>query len=190
MSSRIVVQFCLKALVVMALGGHVVAQTTIYRHVDKDGNVTFTDQSGPGREQVRVTPVQTYTPPAASVPKPRAGSAGKDQTRALSDAARPTPAYTRFEIASPSNEEAIRNNAGAIKVGVRVEPTLAPNDRVQLLIDGKPLGEPTRSTIVTSPNIDRGTHTLSARLVDKKGNTRAVAPGVTFHLIRASVVKR
>ncbi len=174
----------------MSLGGYVGAQTTVYRHIDKDGNVTFSDQPGPGREQVRVTPVQTYTPPAASVPKSRAGSARKDQSRSLSDPQSPTPGYTRFEIASPSNEEAIRNNAGAVTVGVQVEPALARNDRIQFLIDGKPFGEPTRTTIVTLPNIDRGTHTLSARLIDKKGNTRAVAAGVTFHLIRASVAKR
>ena len=36
----------------------------IYKRVDDEGNISFSDKPQPGSEKVKLAPIQTYTPPA------------------------------------------------------------------------------------------------------------------------------
>lgn len=153
----------------------VVAQT-VYRSVDDQGNVTYSDQQSPGSKKVIVAPVQTYD--SRAIP----------QNSIVPSAPKPPPAkpvYTEFVIVSPADDEAVRSNSGDLTIGVRLNPELREGDRISFAVDGKAHGEPTRSTVQTLPAVDRGTHSLSAAVIDADGNRIATAPPVTFHLLRA-----
>ncbi|MGL4957377.1 MAG: hypothetical protein ACRC49_00035, partial [Plesiomonas sp.] len=96
---------------------------------------------------------------------------------------------TQIAILSPIDEQTVRNNSGDIDVTVMVVPKLTESQTVQLLLDGNPSGSPTRSIQQQLKNIDRGSHQVSAQLLDK-GQVVATAPAVTVYLHRASVLNR
>jgi hypothetical protein len=153
------------------------ASAEVYRIVDEDGNVTFTDQPRPGAERLRVAPVPTYRAP--KLPSPT----GAEDTPVE------TVKYQSVRIAQPEDDLAIRDNAGNVTVSVTTDPALvtAQGHRIQLYLDGEKQGKPTTSTMFTFSNLDRGTHTLVAAVVDDKGKELARSQPSTFHLLRAAV---
>jgi len=166
----------------VGLASTAAGQTTVYRSVDKEGNVTLSDRPTPGAEKVEVVPVQTFATPA--VPPPRASPAPDGEATAGG------PGYRVFEIVSPADDEAIRSNAGDVTIGFRSEPGLREGDRVEILIDGERFGEPSRNDLQTVSNVDRGSHRLTARVIDASGEPIATAGPVTFHLLRAAVGRK
>ena len=48
--------------------------------------------------------------------------------------------YSDFRIASPGNQEAIRDNAGNVNVDLKLTPSLRSGDKIALLLDGKSVG--------------------------------------------------
>jgi hypothetical protein len=55
------------------------------------------------------------------------------------------------------------------------------------MVDGVDQGEPVDSTGITFQNVDRGSHTLSARIVAADGTTLETAPPVTVFVHRTTV---
>ena len=155
-------------------------QAEVYRIVNPDGSVTFTDQPQQGAETVKLPPVSTYPAPRVSAP-PQASS-GQDGESA--DAG-----YSSFEVVAPAPETTIRDNQGNVSMEVRVEPALQVEQghRIQFMVNGVDQGEPSTNTGVTFQNVDRGSHSLSARLIDAEGKTLMTAPAVTVFVRRTSV---
>ena len=156
------------------------AQAEVYRIVNPDGSITFTDQATPGAEPHTLPPVSTYSAPKASAATLAGDRQGNDAAG---------PAYRAFAVASPADEQTLRDNAGNISMLVRVDPPLRveAGHRIQFMVDGVDQGEPSTATGVTFQNVDRGSHTLSARLIDAEGQTLMTAPAVTVFLHRATV---
>lgn len=156
-------------------------QAEVYRIVNPDGSVTFTDQPQQGAETVKLPPVSTY--PAPRVSAPVQASSGQDGESA--DAG-----YSSFVVVSPAPETTIRDNQGNVSMQVRVEPALQVEQghRIQFMVDGVDQGEPSASTGVTFQNVDRGSHSLSARLIDAEGKTLMTTPAVTVFVRQASLL--
>lgn len=188
MSAAAVPTLCVFTVLALGLNASLNAQTAVYRYVDKNGDVTFSDKRKAGGDAIEVAPIQTYAPPARKPATPPAQVRGVTQSdpQKLLRAAN----YTRFEIVSPSTNEVLRSNAGNVAVGVRIEPELAPGNTIQFVVDGKSFGGASRNTVKTLSNVDRGTHTLSARVLNETGKTLATTPAMTFHLFRASIARR
>lgn len=154
-------------------------QAEVYRIVNPDGSVTFTDQPVQGAEKLDLPPVMTYSAPKMRAPAPAGqganGSGGQS--------------YSRFVIASPAPETTIRDNAGNVSMVVQVEPSLQVErgHRIQFMVDGVDQGEPVDSAGITFQNVDRGSHTLSARIVDADGTTLETTPPVTVFVHRTTV---
>jgi len=75
------------------------------------------------------------------------------------------------KITEPSDQQTFRNDAESIAVNVFVTPSLQKNDKVVILIDGQPNGDPTETTQFSLPTLERGSHTLQARVISSNGNT-------------------
>lgn len=166
----------MRALVLLVLVGvAVAANAAIYRWVDADGTVTYSDRPQPGSEQLKLTPLQTFSPPpvpndTASVPK---------QTRQFKD-------YEEFAILAPRNGATFRNNGGNIDVQLELEPALRSTHRVDIILNGLSLGDTGRTMSLTLNNVDRGTHRLQAMIMDESGNELARTDTVTFYLHRTT----
>ncbi len=145
----------------------------VYRSLDEDGNVVFTDKPSTDAEKIRIDKVQTisppkvkdfeYTPPAKSVDS----------------------VYTKLEVVNPKNDQVIIGNTGDITVSVLIEPGLNATlgDRLVLYMDGKKQAE-SSSTSFAFTNLDRGTHTAKVDVVNKEGKSLKSSTPVPFTVIR------
>lgn len=161
----------------------------VYKRTKPDGSVEFTDvPSKQEEEPVPVNPMNTFKAPPvpalrSSTPEPRASEDKK---------------YTAISITSPANEASIRNNAGNITVTVSLEPALQPGHKLVLLVDGtpKPASDDTADDAEKAEsapgnfelnNIDRGSHSLEAQVLNEEGKTVISSTPVTVYLHRYSV---
>lgn len=152
----------------------------MYRWKDAQGNVVFGDSPPEGvqAEPVRVRPnvVETPSLPQAAPPSPAAEPAA--------------PAYRELRIVDPVDGSTVRENAGNIVVSISLDPGLnvRAGHKVQLLLDGNQVAE---GQTVQFPltNVDRGTHSLSVRVVTAQGRELASSPAISFTLQRYSALQ-
>jgi hypothetical protein len=155
-----------------------VAQAEIYRSTTADGEVIFSDQPGPGAEKVQLPELPTYKAPPVGA---RAGGAEqKPPAKSL---------YQEMVFTTPGDDATVRNNLGALTASVSLQPVLKTRlgHRVQFYLDNAPHGEPIAGTAVSFTGLDRGSHLLSASVVDAQGNTIISSDTVIFHLHRESI---
>lgn len=103
---------------------------------------------------------------------------------------KPIPHYT-IEIKSPANGQTFQNNTTSIPVTVSVDPELDVDegDKIVLFIDGMQFGEPLASTTINTHRLDRGQHSLQAKVLQKNG-PGAESPIVTIFQHRSSALLR
>lgn len=158
------------------------ASAAIYKWVDSNGHVVFSDQPHPGAQKVELPPISTFSDQ---------GAAQKPATATTSSKAKKRPAaiYHNFVIVKPTAGETFWNNVGTLDVQLGLTPPeLREGDKILINLDGKPQGKGITTPRFTLHNLDRGTHVLSASVVDGAGRTLITAPSVTFYLHKASAL--
>jgi hypothetical protein len=147
----------------------------IYKWVDENGKVHYSDTEVHGAEEVELPKTVTFTPtnstPSGAVSNGKADSAG-----AL--------AYAKMVIVKPEMNETINSNEGNVDVGITLTPDLRPGHSITLYLDGKKLVKELKKVATTLTNIDRGSHTLRASVMDKEGIALINSKSVIFHLKR------
>lgn len=179
-------------LLTLTLATSALAATKIYRVVDADGNVIFTDvppEQRRGSEQtsevIDVRPANAYDSPDR-----RRDQTGRDLwivEDANAEEGEPTDVpvvYTEVAVLSPAADEAVRANDGTILVSGAVRPELGEGHQVQLTLDGA-VHSQSVSAQFTLTNVDRGTHSVSLSVVDQNGAVLATSATHRFHVLRA-----
>jgi hypothetical protein len=89
----------------------------------------------------------------------------------------------------PEDEATVRNNLGVVTIRLVLEPALNTKlgHKIQYFLDDKPHGPPVQNTAMGFSNIERGTHTLSATVIDSDEQTVMSSDTVIFHLHRESI---
>ncbi len=153
--------------------------TTIYKVKHPDGSVSYSDQPMNNAEQMTVRPVETI--PAFDVKNsPRLETQLQDQED------EPASYYTNLSILSPEPESAFYSGNGDIEVVVRSVPALKRQHLFQLSMDGQIIGSNQSGTFFIQ-GVDRGTHSLQARIVDAN-RTTLINSSSRFTLHRPSVL--
>lgn len=160
-------------LLVCAAGIGRAATVPVYKTVNPDGSVSFSDQPQPGAVELHIAPVQTYQPPALPAPAP-----ARAKPHAVSG-------YALVAIVSPRAGQTFHDGGGDVPVQVRVVPALHDGDRIAITLDGKEVETSVAHSFLLH-NVFRGTHTLGARVIGANGEVRASAPTVTFYMHRTS----
>jgi len=155
------------------------AHAEIYKTVDANGNVTYTDK--PSDNAIPVTIPKTNTVPSTSAPTTPANQTTTTDTTMNDPTKKP---YTKFEISSPVDQESIQNQP-ILNVKLAVSPNLQDNDVIQIYVDGGPAGNALHQTsfALTIPN--RGTHILSATLFDKDMKLLMRSNSITIYVHQA-----
>jgi hypothetical protein len=161
----------------LALAGGAVPAEEVYKVIQPDGTVEFTDSPPPGEaaEQVEIPPLNTAEPPASPT------SSAPSSTDAASRS------YSEFRITSPSDGESIRDNAGNVNIDLSLKPTLRSGDKIDVLLDGRSVGGGNK-TAITLSEMNRGTHSVQALVKDSAGKVVARSNSVTFTLQRRSAI--
>ncbi|MBK8133351.1 MAG: DUF4124 domain-containing protein [Gammaproteobacteria bacterium] len=152
------------------------ADPTIYRVIDAQGKVSYTDTPPKDGTAEPVTLKEVNTQPAMDarkVPVPAPDAA--------------TNPYTRIEIASPANDSTIPPGQLSVVVQLQLEPALQPGHMVQFYLDGKPQGPAAAATAITLDELYRGSRAIHAAIVDAKGTQVAQSNSVVIHVKRPSV---
>ena len=163
-------------LTALLLAAALPASAQIYKYIDANGKTVFTNQppTNVDAKPVELPPTNTVGPQ---------GPVAAPATSGTEDQA--TKAYQILALSNLPDDEALRQNNGTFIVNVVVQPALAPDHQLQLLLDGQPYGAPTSSTGIGLQNIDRGDHTLAVQVLQGSRVIQASAP-VGFTLQRIS----
>jgi len=172
----------------MTLATPLLAQ--VYKVVDKDGNVTYTDQApADGSGPVDLKPISVIEAPVYQTkPKPgdAAGDAAGDEEVPVSKLRRN---YKDFAIISPQQEESVWRPDGPFPVAWNTKYALQQGMQVTIFLDGKKHTSTTQQ-MVPMANLDRGEHVLTAELRDSKNRLIAEAPPVTFFVRQPGLYNR
>jgi hypothetical protein len=178
------------------------AASRIYRTVDENGNVVFTDvpprPEQPG-EAVELETGNSFTPPPRTTPA--AGESGvpledwldggdgaaEGEPQGVEEAEQTTVNYQSLQITSPAHDAAVRENAGNVTIAAAIQPSLATGHVMQVFLDGQ-LRQQGHATTFQLVNLDRGTHNVQVRVVDQTGSQLISSEPSVFHLQRRSVI--
>lgn len=147
------------------------ATAQVYKTVDAEGRVIYTDRPAPGAEQVPLSEVNSM--PAA---EPTAPPTRKEPTSNASP-------YTNIAILEPVDGATVTNPGGNFSVQLALEPALRDGDTLQLLVDGQPAGTISGSSAQLE-GVLRGEHTLELIVIDSNGDVVARANPVRITLFR------
>ncbi|MEJ2059827.1 MAG: DUF4124 domain-containing protein [Gammaproteobacteria bacterium] len=162
------------------------ALATIYKWTDQYGNTVFGDNPP---DKSKATPVDL--PPITTVPALPASEQGSQGSAPPASPTSKTEAttYKSLEVTHPKNDSAFWDGAGNVEINVTLEPALniRVGDQIELYLDGKLVNKGSNTTY-TVTNVDRGTHTVHAEVVDAKGDSLLKSSTVTFTLHRHSIL--
>jgi Domain of unknown function (DUF4124) len=164
----------------ISLGCSLALAGTVYKWVDEDGVVHYSDQPHPNAQKLQVKEAQTYK----ALPVDTATPAGAQKTSPAS----PAGGYQGCAIVQPTDAQDLAN-IDSLTVVVQTDPQLRSGDQVFVTYDGQPLNgsSATGGTFVISP-VERGTHTLQAVVRGSDGTIRCQSPGVTFSVHQPSLL--
>jgi hypothetical protein len=167
-------------LVIGLVAGAPAGAAEVFRWVDDDGVVHFSDRAHEGAEEIDVKPAQGFTPP------PVQRRVKKDDADADADGA---VSYESLTISRPSKDETIWSALGEIQVVVDLSPELNPDHSVQLFLDGKVVGSSVGGNLTFNlSDVDRGTHALRAEVRDDSGKSLIASSPVTFTVQKTSTL--
>jgi hypothetical protein len=162
----------------------VLCKADIYRWVDEDGVVNYSDTAHPGAERVEIGEVQTTRFAVPAAPSGEASGSPSESGGTGSDG----KAYTSVTIQRPQPEETLWNLEGMLDVQVAVKPSLRSGDRLTLYLDGQAVaGVPAGATSFTIDKVYRGMHTLRAAVRNQGGTELGSSPTITFFVQQTSV---
>lgn len=156
----------------------------VYKIVDKDGNVTYTDQPPKdGSKPIDLKPISVVETPKYEVP-PKKAAAGEDgQQMSVRELRR---MYRDFAIVAPQSEESIWHPEAPITVAWSTGAPLQKGMSVSISVDGK-LQASTENRAIPVADLDRGEHTVTAELKNARNQRIATAEPVVFFIRRPNI---
>ena len=153
-----------------------VPAAVIYKWIDADGVVHFSDQPVPGAE--KITSSGGSTRGILSQPMPGGG--------ALPEKPKPRPVQ-HASISSPAPDQTFTGGE-QVSASLSVEPALTPSQTVSWTLNGEQVGQNSNATQLTLPDLPRGTYTLAATVSDSVSGESISTDPVTFNVVRPSVL--
>jgi len=162
----------------------------VYKTVDEDGNVVYTDQAPKdGSPPIKLRPLSVietpeYARPAKPTPESDAGESGKEMSlRYL------RKNYADFAIISPQAEETVWQPESVITIAWNTRYQLQAGMQVTVSVDGV-AQKTTSEQVISLAALDRGEHTVTAELTDGQNRRVATAEPVTFFVRRPGLYNR
>ncbi|MCP1673361.1 hypothetical protein J2T57_000453 [Natronocella acetinitrilica] len=147
----------------------------VYRHVDEQGNVSFSDQPRPGAEEIQLDTLPTYQPRTP----PRRQQQSAQQAESASER------YRTVAIASPGHDDVVRDNQGLVTVRVESEPSLHDGHRYRLLLNGDAVAAGRQASFQLE-GIHRGEYSLQVEIINRSDDVVARSESSTFYMLQAS----
>ncbi|NOR43645.1 MAG: DUF4124 domain-containing protein [Gammaproteobacteria bacterium] len=170
-----IIKSLLAALLLFTFTSH----AGLYKGLDEDGNVLYSDT--PFENAEKITP-----PPITIIDAPKV----KPKQKVVEEEKQAETKYKKFSITAPKNEQTIWNEP-ALTVSLQLNPALATAEghKIWLMMDGKPLVKNSQSLSLQIGRADRGEHKLQAQIRNKKGKIIKRTKTVTVY-IQHTVIRK
>jgi hypothetical protein len=169
------------AFLLLPLGAY--SQSDIYKVVDADGNVTFTDQPpSTGAEPMDLPPLSVIETDV-QVPKVPAEAAPGEAKPLTSRELRKQ--FRDFAITQPQPEQTFWGTGNSVVVTWGSSQAIPPEMSVMLFVDGAAQKAPATGGV--SLTLDRGEHMVYAELRDERNRRIVTTDTVTFFIKQHSV---
>lgn len=141
----------------LALAIPLVEAATIYKTVDDNGNIVFTDTQSSDRpgETINLRPITAIPSVPTSRPIPAPVKVPRKKQ------------YSQFIISQPGNNVTLRNQE-TITVKLAVSPRMQFDHSIRLRVNGALVAESRRQLTFELKDVERGSHTLTAEIVDSQ----------------------
>ena len=156
------------------------ATADVWRWVDKNGVVHFSDTPVEGAERIDVSESSRTTGSRIYTQAPQV--AANDEP--VSDA----PEKFRYEslsVSSPAAEETLWNIEGTLNVSLALTPGLQSGHQVRVYFDGEP--RMVNSTSFTINEVWRGVHNIQAEVLDETGKLMIRSQPNRFYVQQSTV---
>jgi hypothetical protein len=166
----------MRVIWILLLMASAAVHAEVYKSVNADGEVVYSDQPTRGAERIKMPVLPSYTPqPVTTLSR---------STRAADQQSH----YEHFTLSGPANEATIRNNLGTVVIETVLTPALllSQGHSIQYYLDGVAHGAAIDSTSLTLTNVDRGQHQLSASVLDAAGTVLISTAETTVFVKRNS----
>ncbi len=166
------------SLSLLVLYAQAAVAETVYKGIDKQGNIIYSDKPLEGGEKITITPPPPITMPALK------------ETQTTTKVAPEEVSY-KLSITSPQNQQTFTNDITTIPVTLSLTPNLQAGDRINLIVNGQPFGEYSQDLTFTLKDFPRGAYTVNAVITSEKdpSTIKAQSDSVTFYQQRA-IAKR
>ena len=156
----------------------------VYKTVDENGNVVYTDQPPKeGAEPIKLRPISVIEAPVYEKAEPVDAAEEESKEKPLRFLRKH---YEGFAIVSPNQEESIWYADGVVPVAWSTPNPLEPGMQVTVSVDGR-AQPPTSERVVAFTGLERGEHTASAVLTDAKNRRVATAETITFFIRQPNI---
>lgn len=150
------------------------ATAEVYRYVDENGTVVFTDQ----RPSQDAQPMNLPELTVMESPKPAPASPGDGSS---DEGEQQGPVYPSLTMISPKREETFQGSGNTLPVRLVAREALRPDDQVVVFLDGQEQGR-FESLSVDLQQVPRGTHEVRVKVHDAADRVVGDTGPVTFHM--------
>jgi hypothetical protein len=159
----------------------------VYKVVDKDGNVTYTDQPPKdGSKPIELGPISIIEAPDYEIASPPDAASKGDEEVKEKSLRFLRKLYQDFAIVSPKQEESVWYSDNVVAVAWNSPNPLEPGMQVTVSVDGA-AQPPTSERVIAVTGLERGEHTIMAELKDSKNRRVATAVPVTFFIRQPNI---
>ncbi len=163
-------------MVLGALAAFGASATVIYKWVDADGVVHYSDQAVPGAEKINTS---SAAKSGTVVPLPGANQAARKPPGKAAG-------FTQFVITSPAADQTFFGDE-VVGVSLALAPGLGPGQSITWHLNGKQLtDQPPDATSFVLPRLDRGAYAIAATVLDQTTGESQSTPSVTFYVRQPS----
>jgi hypothetical protein len=157
------------------------ALAEVYKTVDKDGNVVYTDRPPTPDAEPEVLRELSV------IPRPKYEKDAENETAEAAETGAPSLGdlrrqYRNFRLTRPTAEQTFWGTGNIATIGWDAGASLQPGMLVRILLNGSPMGEPTTQSVVATPPLDRGEYTAKAELLAPNGRVIASSENVKFFI--------
>ena len=153
------------------------ATAEVYRVINENGTVTYTDNppaGDPSVESVDLPTINTQSAPA--IPTTVKKVAAEEQT-----------GYQKIAILTPTQGSTIPPGHQEVTIQIALTPALQTGHLIQLLFNGQHYGPPSSSTTFHIGSLVRGEHSIKAHILDSKNNIVGQSNSITIYVKRHSI---
>jgi hypothetical protein len=169
----------------------------VYKYVDDRGVVHYTDKPPPGAKKADLPELQTYSSDPAAAESPVAGPpvtnpAADTGTVTLPPEAAALGFYSSVKIVSPTPDQTYHTADAQVTAAASVEPELQASQghRLVFYVDGAARPPEPGQTSLVLQGLERGTHQVSAAVLDDQGQVLRQSPPVSFHMLPPTVFRK